>query len=162
MEDDIALSSCLLRIAPSVDRILKQGDWGFIYFGHYATGFDQIADRNTDPGQISFNEWRQDLRTTYFYAVNGSIFPMLIEHLSAVENGLSGDQEMGPMPIDGAMNIFRRKNPSIQCLIANPRLGWQSSIRSDISPHRLDALTYLRPVAGFLRRVREGRRSWGR
>lgn len=162
IEDDIALSSCLLRIAPSVDRILKQGDWGFIYFGHYGTGFDQIADRNTDSGQISFDEWRQDLLTTYFYAVNGSIFPMLIDHLSTVENGLPGDQEMGPMPIDGAMNIFRRKNPSIQCLIANPKLGWQSSSRSDIAPRRLDAITYLRPVGGFLRGVKEAFRSRGR
>jgi glycosyl transferase family 25 len=162
MEDDIALSSCLLRIASSVDRILKQGNWGFIYFGHQHTGFDQIADRKTDPGQISFNEWRQDLRTTYFYAVNGSIFPMLIEHLSTVENGLSGDQEMGPMPIDGAINIFRRKNPNIRCLIATPKLGWQGSSRSDITPRGLDAITYLRPVAVFLRGIQEAYRSRGR
>ena len=38
LEDDIALSSCLKRMTPSIEAVLTGRDWDFIYFGHYETG----------------------------------------------------------------------------------------------------------------------------
>ena len=42
------------------------------------------------------------------------------------------------MPIDGAFNIFRRINHDVQTLIAQPKISWQLSSRSDITPRSFD------------------------
>lgn len=155
MEDDIALSGCLKREMPSVERVLNECDWDFVYFGHYETGDIAVATRDTNPDEVVLERWRGDLLTTHFYAVNGRILPRLIAHLDAVSRGIPGDQEHGPMPVDGAYNIFRRKNPQVQCYIAKPRLGWQMPSRSDITPNPLDEIRYLRPLTALLRKVKQ-------
>ena len=119
-----------------------------------------VANRDTAPEDVSFECWEGDLLTAHFYAVNGRIVPRLIAHLDAVSMGTPGDQEYGPMPVDGAYNIFRRKNPDVRCLVAIPRLGWQMPSRSDITPHSLDRMAYLRPLASFLRKFKQKANLW--
>jgi hypothetical protein len=158
LEDDIAFTSSLPRLTPSIGSYLANQAWDFVYFGHYWTGDIPTADRNTNENRMRFDVWTSDLSGGHFYAVSGRILPRLISHLHNLANGRPGDQTNRPMPVDGAYNIFRRDNPDVRCLIAYPKLGWQTASRSDISPHVFDRLTFLRPVSRSLRNLKG---MWG-
>ncbi len=160
LEDDIALSTSLPRLTASIKSWLASGEWDIVYFGHYGTGNIASAHRNTTPSELSFKVWTDEVLATQFYGVSGRILPRLIAHLDKLSNGRKGDQEAGPMPIDGAYNIFRRNNRDVRCLIACPKLGWQMPFRSDINPHTLDRLAFLRPVNGFLRKFKQMGSIW--
>lgn len=86
--------------------------------------------------------------------INGRILPRLAAHLERVASGEEGDQEYGPMPIDGAYNIFRRNNSDVLTLIAVPKLGWQLSSRSDIAPRYFDNWRWVQPVLSGMRQVK--------
>ncbi len=162
LEDDIALSVSLPRLTPSALMRLNALDWDFVYFGHYGTGEIPLARRNTDESELRFEVYTGEILTTHFYAVNGRILRKLIAHLDKIASGRAGDQATGPMPIDGAYNIFRRNNPDVRCVIVHPKLGWQSSSRSDITPHVLDRLAFLRPLNAVLRELKGMATRWHR
>lgn len=161
IEDDVALSTSLPRLTASVQAALAQREWDFVYLGHYGTGDTAAAQRHTRASELRFDEWRGGLMGTEFYAVNGRVLSRLIAHLEKIANGRPGDQCAGPMPVDGAYNIFRRENPDVRCLVVRPRLGWQMPFRSDITPHTLDKLEFLRPATGFLRKFKRMAELWG-
>jgi len=160
LEDDIALTSSLPRLTPAIKSHLANRVWDFLYFGHYGTGDIPTADRNTSESQVRFDIWTSNLSGGHFYAVSGRILPRLISHLNNVANGRPGDQMIRPMPVDGAYNIFRQNNPDVRCFVAYPKLGWQVASRSDISPHALDRLAYLRPVTRSLRSLKRVWSLW--
>jgi len=153
LEDDIALSPALPRLTSSIVSRLQTLQWDFVYFGHYGTGDVPVARRNTEENELRLDLWMEGIFTTHFYGVSARILPRLIAHLRKLAYGPPGDQEAGPMPLDGAYNIFRRKNADVRCVIAHPRMGWQASFRSDIAPHLLDRWTVLRPVNSILREL---------
>ena len=160
LEDDIGLSASLPRLTPSIKSRLATEEWDFVYFGHYGTGHIASAQRNTAESELSFEVWTDEILGAQFYGVSGRILPRLIAHLDKLSSGRKGDQEAGPMPIDGAYNIFRRNNHDVRCMIACPKLGWQMPFRSDISPRTLDRLAFLRPVNGFLRKFKQMGSMW--
>jgi hypothetical protein len=160
LEDDIALTTSLPRLTSSINAWLAREQWDFVYFGHWLTDNIPLADRGTTEAMLSFKEWRRDLLTAHFYGISGRILSRLIEHLVRISNGREGDQEAGPMPVDGAYNIFRRNNADVRTLIAHPRLGWQLPSRSDLTPHALDKLAPLRPVNNALRKFKQFHSLW--
>ena len=160
VEDDIALSTALPRLATSIKDRLANREWDFIYFGHYGTGNIPSASRRTSEGELRFDEWTGEILTTYFYGISGRILPRLITHLRNIASGRMGDQHGGPMPIDGAYNVFRRDNPDVRCLIARPKLGWQRPSRSEITPHAIDHIPALWPVVSALRRLKFLASQW--
>ena len=157
LEDDIALSTSLPRLTTSINSWLTRQEWDFVYFGHEHTGNVPVAHRGTSEAELRFKEWRRDLQAAHFYGVSGRVLSRLIDHLVKISNGRKGDQEAGPMPVDGAYNIFRRNNTDIRTLIAQPRLGWQLPSRSDLTPHPLDRIAFLRPLNSFLRKFKQMR-----
>lgn len=160
IEDDIGLPRSLPRITEAIEFRRKLETWDFLYFGHYGTGEIASADKKTSGDQVEFRSWRGDILGTHFYAVGGRILSRLIAHLEATAAGPPGDPKCGPMPLDGAYNIFRDINPDVRCLIAIPKLGWQSSSRSDIWPSRFDRWSFLHPAGNVLRSVKRSWTSW--
>ena len=152
MEDDIALTSAIPKLTPSIISQLESTPWDFAYFGHEFTG--KIKRANSGTTEMKFVPFTNEIRTTHFYAINSRIFARLLEHLDRVAVGREGDQEFGPMPIDGAFNIFRRHNSDVRTLIANPKLGWQRPSRSDNHPGVLDKVTPLRPFLAAARNIK--------
>lgn len=140
LEDDISFSSSLSRLTPSIVSQLDTVAWDFVYFGHYATGEIPNAKSNTPTADLKLIPWTEAVSCTHFYAINSRIFGRLIASLERHSSGVEGDQNAGPMPVDGAFNIFRRNNSDVRTLIACPKLGWQRSSRSDITPQNLDNL----------------------
>ena len=158
MEDDIALSSAIRRLAPSIISLLESTQWDFFYLGHGHTG--DITHANSRTTEIKFAPMNAQIGGTHFYAINTRIFTRLLAHLDRVRTGIEGDQEFGPMPLDGAYNVFRRINPDVRTVIAKPKLGWQRPSRSDISPQQLDRLKPLQPVLSLLRNLKYAVGQW--
>jgi hypothetical protein len=158
MEDDIALAVSTGALTPAVVAQLNSMPWDFLYLGHEDTG--DIGRATPRTRHVDFLPYGGSIRGTHSYAVNGRIFERLLAHLDRVANGVEGDQEYGPMPIDGAFNIFRFKNADVQTFIARPKIGWQRSSRSDISPKAFDGLKLLRPFLAMLRDLKSTTMRW--
>jgi hypothetical protein len=152
MEDDIALSSSFAEITPRLLNSLRVEAWDIVYFGHDDTG--DIPLLKSPSSDIRLQPYEGAVKGAHFYAIRKRVLGRLIEHLNVAMNGREGDQEFGPMPIDGAFNIFRWTNPHVRTLIAAPKLGWQRASRSDISPRGFDRIGFLRPVVAALRNLK--------
>lgn len=160
LEDDIAFTSSLPLLAPVISNWINSVQWDVIFFGHYQTGDVQEANRATSPTDLKFEEWNQDVQGLHFYALRDRVLPRLANHLAKLSSGVKGDQEGGPMPVDGALNIFRRSNPDVRTFIAKPKLGWQLSSRSDITPKPHDLMPALTHILAASRTIRRFVRSW--
>ena len=152
MEDDIVLAHSIKNLVPAIISELESSPWDVIYFGHEDTGAIPNATSGTD--QIKLVPFNGIVRGCHFYAVNGKVLARFLSHLDRVAAGVEGDQEIGPMPIDGALSIFRRNNPDVVTWIAVPKLGWQRSSRSDITPQFFDRIRATRPLITFLRNAK--------
>ena len=152
MEDDIALSSQMPRVTAQALETVHSQTWDFLYFGHDDTG-DIPLLTSAEPS-LRFLPYVGAIKGAHFYAVRKRVLGRLVEHLKIAKNGVEGDQEFGPMPIDGAFNIFRWKNPDVQTLISAPKLGWQRASRSDISPREFDRFKILRPAIAAIRNLK--------
>jgi len=160
MEDDIGLTSSLPRLTASIMSQLNARQWDIVHFGHYETGDIPTAKSDTSNNEVHFLEWTQAIIGAHFYAVNARILPRLITHLNELRSRPAGDPEGGPMSPDGAYNVFRNNNQDVRCLIAHPKLGWQSSSRSDLAPNRFDRVVVLRPIIDLLRALKRARNHW--
>ena len=158
MEDDIGLSPSIHRLTPSIISQLETISWDFVYFGHGHTG--DIADANSRTMEIAFTPMNAEIGGAHFYAINGRILTRLLAYLDRVRTGPEGDREFGPMPLDGAYNVFRRRNPDVRTLLATPKLGWQRPSRSDISPRPIDRLKLLQPILSILRNFKHAIAQW--
>ena len=152
MEDDIALTSHMGTVRAQLADVVNSDTWDFLYLGHDDTGSYPLLRKKTR--DVEFFNYQGVIRGNHFYAVSNRIIGRLIDHLNTVVSGVEGDQEYGPMPIDGAFNIFRWKNPDVRTLIASPKLGWQRPFRSDITPRYFDGVRVLRPILAMLREVK--------
>ena len=158
LEDDIAFASCLPRLMPSLCSELANKIWDFCYLGHEDTGGIERANNHTQLVQLL--PFTGSIIGLHFCVVNRRILPRLIEHLDRVACGRPGDDDYGPMPIDGAFNTFRRLNTDLCTIIANPKLGWQRPSRSDITPRFFDGLEFLQPTIAALRNIKNTMRRW--
>lgn len=154
LEDDICFSSALDRLGPAIIAQLKATEWDLAFFGHHGTGAIPDAKPDTSPHELKFIPWPAEIQGMHFYAINGRIFARLIGDIERHIHGVEGDQEYGPMPVDGAFNIFRRNNPDVRTLIVQPKLGWQTSSRSDITPRSFDRIPLFQPFIRALRSVK--------
>ena len=155
LEDDIELSPSLSRLSSTIISRLEAVPWDFVYFGHYNTG--QIADAGliANDSELRFEAWNDDVVGGHFYGVSNRILQRLIGTLDEIANGTEGDRARGPMPVDGAFNNFRRHNHDVRCIIVHPKLGWQGSSRSDITPRMIDRWSLLKPVGAAFRELKQ-------
>jgi len=149
LEDDISFASSFATLTGSILDQLGHVPWDFCYLGHEDTG--EIGRATSQTAHIEFVSYSGSVYTTHCVLISGRIIPRLIAHLEQVASGTEGDQEFGPMPVDGAYNIFRRKNADVQTVISVPKLGWQRPSRSDISPRYFDNWFMMQSVTSSIR-----------
>jgi GR25 family glycosyltransferase involved in LPS biosynthesis len=152
LEDDVTFASCFREILPALASELESLSWDFCYLGHEHTGNVERASSRTK--HVSLIPYAGEIIGLHFCMVNHRILPRLVNHLDRVAIGSPGDNDYGPMPVDGALNTFRRTNADVCTLIADPKLGWQRPSRSDITPKLFDRFKLLRPMIALARRVK--------
>jgi glycosyl transferase family 25 len=158
LEDDISFASALPKLTMSILRQLENTLWDFCYLGHEQTGDIGRADARTT--EVQLLPYRGDLLTAHFVLIHGRVLSRLIAHLERVASGVEGDQEYGPMPVDGAYNIFRRNTPDVYTLIAVPKLGWQRPSRSDINPRSFDNWPAMQSLTSAMRQLKYVANRW--
>jgi hypothetical protein len=109
-------------------------------------------------GDPRWDKFLGDLQTAHFYAVHGSVFDRLIEYLEQCMVRPPSDPVGGPMEYDGALSMFRRWNPDVVTLIAQPSLGGQRSSRSSIHGRRIENIPGVAAAMDALRKVKRALR----
>lgn len=125
MEDDLSFLNLLVEEQDTVTNELQRLNWDLAYLGHCIN-----LDSNR---KITFLEYSEDIVQSHFIAINGRIIDQLIDFFEELLKRPGGHPEGGPMHVDGAYSTFRKQNPSVITLIANPSLGFQRSSPSNVS-----------------------------
>jgi hypothetical protein len=160
LEDDVVFCNHFAQMSSLILQQIRRLEWDFLYFGHEGADNAHLGTQSTEGANMNFRPWAGDLQTTSGYAVHGSVLSRLIAHLERLPRGIEGDDEFGPMPIDGAYNIFRRHNPDVRSWISYPKLIRQRPSRSDISPKAFDSIEFIRPITTALRDLKRSMGSW--
>ena len=147
LEDDLALESATRLPQPQLVEVLREGNWDFAYPGHV----EDCGDLTT------LSTWQitdQPLVCAHFLGLNRRVLPALVGYLEDCLGRPVGHPDGGPMHVDGAYTMFRKRNPEVVTLICMPSLGGQRSSRSDIHFNRwFDRLPVFREAAGLARTV---------
>ncbi|WZO99076.1 glycosyltransferase family 25 protein [Isosphaeraceae bacterium EP7] len=152
LEDDVKLTPQFDEYRDEVVRQLTSTDWDIVYLGH-------PASLPAGPG-LQFVRHDKPLLLTHCYAVNGKALDRLVVFLEALLTRPPGDPEGGPMSYDGALSTFRRRNPDVVTLLANPNLATQRPSRTDIHDNRwFDRVPGVQQMATLARRLLDARKS---
>ena len=153
LEDDAIFSRCLVRSQAKIVAYLERTEWDICYFGH---SVDLAAERQgfirlpADTGFV----W------AHCYAVHGRVLSRLVEYLERAIVLPSGHPAGGKLYIDAAFTLFRRFNPDVIALAANPALSVQKGCRSSLAEGRwYDRVAVVTPLISL---ARAGRDYWWR
>lgn len=146
IEDDLIISPLVQTFQDSIISSLTAASWDLIYFGHVQEVPDQAPPR--------FAPFTGPLMTSHFYAVNGPAIERIADYFEQVKERQPGDPAGGPMHLDGALTMFRQRNPDVVTLIALPNLGRQRPSRSDIHSTWFQHAPGFRHGYGLARAVR--------
>lgn len=147
MEDDLSFTRLLIKEQDAVINELRHLDWDFAYLGHG----ESLAPRS----EGIFQPHSEPLMLAHFLAINQRAIAPLVDFLEQILTRPYGDPEGGPMHVDGAYSTFRKQNPDMVTLIANPSLGFQRSSSSDIAGSKwFETAPVLAQVLNSARKVR--------
>lgn len=114
-------------------------DWDLVFFA-YASPPD-----HTLKGPLT--RWRNDIRGTHFYGVNGDLIRTMLLHMNECESRPQKHPAGGPMPADGAYNHVRYVFPDTKLLLSVQSLAYQRSSRTDVTPTKfVDRMLWVRPI----------------
>ena len=146
LEDD-AMFKPILAHTGALYQFCCQQDWDFLYLGHVIP---------PEPGVLRWLPTKQGVMCTHGYAVHRRVMSALVAYLEACLQRPPGDPVGGPMPVDGALSMFREAHPEIVTYRASFSLILQRSSQSNIAgPSRLDTIL----PAGLLQGMRKIK-SW--
>lgn len=151
LEDDLLLHPAACVDQPALVERLAQGQWDFAYPGH-------TLPVEQSGGAVRWKETRSPLVCAHFYGLHRRVLADLRDYLEDCRRRPPGHPDGGPMHVDGAFSMFRRRTPAVVTLIASPSLGGQRSSRSDITTNRwFDRQPGVRLLAGL---ARKGKNLW--
>jgi glycosyl transferase, family 25 len=157
LEDDLDFVADFNRRSPPVLGALAEREWAVFYGGYRAR---RQADRTGMPGLATLPA-SEGIETTHFIAFQGDSIAAVSRYLKAILARPPGDPQGGPMHVDGAYSWFRKDNPQLVTLLADPELGYQRPSRSDIYPARwYDRTPLISGAAGYARRLKSGLRQY--
>lgn len=130
LEDDVEFASAFTRVWPSILTHLVSQPWSFAYLGYSYVDGSTYASAET--ATVEMRPLSGLLRCAHAYAVSRQAIYPVIQHLEEMLKRPQGHPEGGPMDVDGAFNVFRRKHPETLTLIAEPQVAWQRASHSDL------------------------------
>ncbi len=146
MEDDCEVSPSDVAKIGEVAATLTGRSWSFCYLGHIVP-----TPVGTQPGLIPYEG---PVQTAHLYAVHQSVLDPLVDYLEACLTRPGGDPVGGPMPVDGAITMFRAANPHYLTLMAQPVLATQRSSRSSITYRSYEMIPGIKQAMGLARVMR--------
>jgi len=154
LEDDAIFSRKMIKQQAELVATLSKYKWGMCHLGH--TLSSEI--NNLPPGLVPYTG---PFGCTHCYAVHHRAMPRLIDFLERTMTNDASNPEGARMYMDGAFTHFRRFNPDIQVLVANPCLSAQRGSPSSIAERRwYDSIKCVAPVVAALRVSRDELWRW--
>ena len=171
MEDDLAISRQFSVVEKSLISQLRELDYGIVFLGYspyngleYSDYYTEESREQISGDSISFQKSKYPVKGTHFYAVNHRIYDDLIAFLEELLEKRTKNISIQTKPllgdldgayIDTAYYLFFERQHEIDYLIASSSLGWQRSSKSDITPSRLEKLSFLKPLMFLIEIARE-------
>lgn len=147
LEDDLKLLETFESYEEKVVAQLQNTHWDMIYFGYKSsTPVNSVPDSSS-----VLQPCPREVLDAHMYAVNHQAFDRLINFLEALLQRPPGHLLCGPIPYDGALNVFQWQNLDIARLITVPILGVQRGMRSDINPLWVDRMPVLSSAVSIAR-----------
>ena len=146
MEDDCEINPSHIAKIGEVAATLAGRPWAFCYLGHIVP-----MPAGVEPGLIPY---AGPVQTAHLYAVHHSVLGPLVDYLEACLTRPGGDPVGGPMPVDGAITMFRAANPNFVTLMAQPVLATQRSSRSSITYRSYEMIPGIKQAMGLARAMR--------
>jgi hypothetical protein len=150
LEDDTNFDDEIETLLPPVLNALAAQEWdifhGSLLPGHYESSV----------APVELVGPTVDLRGTHFLAWRGAAIRHGADYFEAMaaRPPLPAHPDGVPMHYDGAMSLYRARNPDVRTLIAHPDLGHQRLSRTDIhAPAFYDRLPVLKQAAGLARQI---------
>ncbi|NEQ51735.1 MAG: glycosyltransferase family 25 protein [Leptolyngbya sp. SIO3F4] len=153
LEDDAEFSRAFMESEVAIIKQLEDLQWDIVQFGYCAMRKPILTEgmvKSQDDRKNFLIPFSGEITGAHCCAINGKTVDKLIDFLEGLINGPSGDRAKGPMPIDGAYNVFSWRSETNR-FIAHPSLVSQISSRSDITPSRFDKNPMLRPILSIIR-----------
>lgn len=151
MEDDLSFTHFLIKEQDVIVNELQRLNWDFVYLGHVV--------KSAPIKESIFCEYFEPLMLSHFLAVNKKTIAQLVDFFEEVLRRPGGHPEGGPMHVDGAYSTFRKQNPKVVTLIANPSLGFQRSSSSDIAGYKwFETLPVFTQLLGATRNIKNWHR----
>jgi glycosyl transferase, family 25 len=148
LEDDAIFSRRMCRDQEALVEKLQQTKWDICYFGHTLT--KELAGQPA--GLIPPTG---DFFWAHCYAVHARVLPRLVAYLERATVLPSGHPEGGKLYIDAAFTLFRRFNPDVVTLVANPCLSIQKGCFSSLNNLRWYDTAASRALVSAARSMRD-------
>jgi GR25 family glycosyltransferase involved in LPS biosynthesis len=153
-EDDAIFSHRFVRRQNEIADFLAANEWDICYFGHTLTDELKSLPRG-------FPRYSGPFYWAHCYAVHARIFQRFSDYLESTIDRPRGDPLGGKMYPDAAHTLFRKLNPDLVMLVANPVLSVQRGSPSDLAHQRwYDRHALARPVIQLARSVRDECWRW--
>jgi glycosyl transferase, family 25 len=154
LEDDAIFSRRFAREQHNIVQFLSDSQWDICFFGHNLT--EQLKSL-----EIGFPRYSGAFECAHCYAVHSRILPRLIDYLEETIEAPIGHPRGAKMYIDGAYNLFRKFNPDVITLVANPLLCIQRGSPSSLANgHWYDRQPVIRPAIKVARAMRDECWRW--
>ena len=153
LEDDAIFSRRFMRDQEKLSNILAHNKWDICFFGHTLT-------RELASLEHGLPRYSGPFYWAHCYAVHAGILPRLIGYFEETIDNPAGDPRGGKMYIDAAHTLFRKFNPDVVTLVANPLLSAQRGSPSNLSKHRWYDTNILSHAVGLARELRDEYWRW--
>ncbi|MGE3819218.1 MAG: glycosyltransferase family 25 protein, partial [Isosphaeraceae bacterium] len=149
LEDDAIFSRKMVRDQERLVETLRANPWDLCFFGHSLTTELEGVPKGLVHHGAPF-------RWAHCYAVHARILPRLIAYLDETMARPVGHPEGGKVYIDAAYSLFRKLNPDVVSLVANPVLSLQKGCYSSLGGgHWYDRSRVTRPLVSVARSARD-------
>jgi glycosyl transferase, family 25 len=125
LEDDAIFSRRFAREAGALATALRRQPWDLCFLGHSLSRELAGLPRGLVP-------YGQRFYWSHCYAVNRRVLPRLIDYFTETMANEPGHPRGGRVYVDGAYELFRRLNPDVVTLVANPVLSAQRGSSSSL------------------------------
>jgi GR25 family glycosyltransferase involved in LPS biosynthesis len=154
LEDDAIFSRRFVREQNKITELLAQSDWDVCYFGHTLT-------HELGSLKVGLPRYSGSFYWSHCYAVHARVLSRLAGYLEETLDRPPGDPRGAKMYVDAAHTLFRKFNPEIITLVANPVLSVQRGSPSSLTDRRwYDRHPLVRPAVSAARALRDA--SWRR
>jgi len=154
LEDDAIFSHRFVREQHQIAEYLSRSEWDICYFGHTLT-------KELNELEKGLPRYSGPFYWAHCYAVHARILTRLVGYLEETVHRPRGHPLGGKMYIDGAYTLFRKLNPDVVVLVANPVLSVQRGSPSSLVQGRwYDRLRVARPIVKAARSLRDEFWRW--